>query len=1144
MSERLPPPGFEAVCTRRDAATVVGWFACGWIVACSATARAADPVDYARDIKPLLAQKCFACHGALKQQGGLRLDAAQLLRGGGDTGPVVEPRKVEESELWRRVKGVGNTPRMPPDGEGEHLTDAQLDMVRRWIEEGAATPEAEPVPADPRQHWSYRPAVRPALPNPVHAEWIRTPIDAFVATSLEREGLSPRVAAPREIWLRRVHFDLVGLPPTVEELRAFLADTDPLAEERVVDRLLARPAYGERWGRHWMDVWRYSDWYGSRGINEIRYSQRHIWRWRDWIVESLNVDKPYNRMLTEMVAGDELAPLDPHTLAATGFLGRNWYKFDRNVWMFETVEQTSQAFLGLTFRCARCHDHKFDPVTQEEYYRFRAFFEPHDVRTDPVSANLATEKDATLGEVLKEGLARVFDKDPAVKTHLFQRGDSRYPDESKVLAPGVPAALGGKLDDIVPVSLPAEAWYPALRPEASAALIAAAEVKVTAARKHVSDANGEFAAAENALANWKPAPAEVTSSWLRDDFAARSDETWQVVSGDWTWEGGRLAQKTVTSFATLVTKKNHPRDFRAKVRYRTLKGGTIRSVGFSFDQNGTGDSQDVYTSVNDSAPSIQAFHRAGGAQAYPAAGIVRTPLELEREIVVEVRVRGPLLSIVLDGVPKLDYVMPAPRRDGKFALWVHEGQAEFLEVDIAELVPTREDLAREVAERRLLVELAERDVEIAGAEVEACRARIAAERLRYGAGGGKATDEEIVTSARVAHAAVAKVGWLEERKAEWSAERRLSLLAETTGKIDEANVPPAIAEARGKLATARMAVEAKRVEMETPGETYAPLGATFPPTSGGRRLALAKWLADPHNPRTARIAVNHMWLRHFGQALVPSVANFGLNGDGPSHPELLDWLATELVENGWRMKPLHRMLVLSAAYRQGSSDIAPAAWGSAVADTAAKSEATPVAVDRNNRWLWRMNSRRLEAEAVRDALLATGGMLDTTLGGPEIPEGEGFSILRRSLYFRSTPNERMTLLDTFDAADPNGCYRRKESVVPAQALALMNSPLALDASRAIAESLCGTPTPDDEPNRRVFVRAAFERVLSRAPTDAEVSTCLAYLERVANGPTIEGDKSFPAGPTGRRPPSKDPARRARENLVHVLVNHNEFVTVR
>jgi hypothetical protein len=251
----------------------------------------------------------------------------------------------------------------------------------------------------------FEPVVRPPVPPPARG-WGRNAVDAFLAAEYPRHGVAPRDEATKAVLLRRVTLDLTGLPPTREELRAFLADTSPDAYEKVVDRLLASPRFGERWARHWMDVWRYSDW-GGFGT-EVRESQKHIWHWRDWIVESLNADKGYDRMAQEMLAADELAPGDPDAARATGFLARNWYVFNRNVWLDRTVEHTGKAFLGVTLNCARCHDHFFDPVSQKEYYSFRAIFEPYLVRTDHLPGVADTDVD---------GLPRVYDGQPATPTN-------------------------------------------------------------------------------------------------------------------------------------------------------------------------------------------------------------------------------------------------------------------------------------------------------------------------------------------------------------------------------------------------------------------------------------------------------------------------------------------------------------------------------------------------------------------------------------------------------------------------------------------------------------------------------------------------------------------------------------------------------
>ncbi|HRH94866.1 MAG TPA: DUF1549 domain-containing protein [Prosthecobacter sp.] len=413
-------------------------------------------VDYATQIKPLLKQKCYACHGGLKQKAGLRLDTVQLLLKGGKSGSAAKfiIERVSESDEHKR---------MPQ--EAAALSAEQIAMLREWIDAGAPGLANETPEADPRQHWAFQSVQRPALPKAAG----RNAIDAFVNEALETNQLTPLPEAPRSTLLRRVYLDLIGLPPTREELHAFLADTSPDAYERVVDRLLNDPRHGERWARHWMDVWRYSDWYGRRSANDVWNSAPQIWRWRDWIVKSLNADKGYDRMLAEMLAADEIAPLDDEAAVATGFLIRNWYALNPNQWMRDTIEHTGKAFLGLTFNCAHCHDHKYDPISHEDYFRFRAFFEPLGIRQDrwPGEADPGPFQEYEYVKQRKPnrlGAVRVFDKQLDAKTWFYTGGDERNRVESKgSLAPGVPAFLGSLT--IQPVSLPEGSVRPGLRPE-------------------------------------------------------------------------------------------------------------------------------------------------------------------------------------------------------------------------------------------------------------------------------------------------------------------------------------------------------------------------------------------------------------------------------------------------------------------------------------------------------------------------------------------------------------------------------------------------------------------------------------------------------------------------------------------------------
>ena len=1070
----------------------------------SLTATTCPGADYLRDVKPLLKHKCYACHGALKQQAGFRLDTATSLVKGGESGVTVSAGKPEESLLIDVLTGDAGF-QMPPDNEGAALTPKEIDVIREWIAAGAPLPEHEEPESDPKSWWSYRPIERAPLPEVSEVEWCRNDIDHFIAAQRDLKGLPHVAEAAKAVWLRRVFLDLIGLPPTRAEQDRFLADESPSAAEAIVDDLLNRPQYGERWGRHWMDVWRYSDWYGSRGINEIRYSQRHIWRWRDWIVASLNEDKGYDQMIREMLAADEISGGNASLLPATGYLGRSWYKFDRDVWMFETVERTGEAFLGLTFRCCRCHDHKFDPVSQEEYYRFRAFFEPHDVRTDPISALAGTQKDATLGQVLNDGVALVYDKTPDVATFRYERGDGRYPDKSKPLTPGVPAALGGTVD-IQPIDLPPETWYPLLRSGVRETLTEKSTADIAIAQQKLDEAQSvaKIAAERVVAAAALPEITDEPVILLQDDFSVANPAAWETLNGSWEYKEGKLLQSQVTSFATIVSKEDVVGDFLIHLRYRPLSPGTYRSVGFSFDYQDKGNSQDIYTSTGDARQSVQAFHRINGGQVYPQQGIVSTSLKVGEEAVLDVAVTGSSLTIDLNGERKLDYVMPVKRRDGKFALWVHQGAAEFLELKISQQAKSRETLERRKRDADLAVTVAQAEMNVADGEGTSIRKRLAAEVARY-----ITKDDDL--SAKLASEALA-------------AELALAVLKAQVDVAKAVASPDKLAEAQANLAKANDAVA-------NPAGDFTPVGEQFPKISTGRRAALSAWIVNANNPRTARIAANHIWGRHVGQPLVATPENFGLNGRQPTHPQLLDWLASELMANNWRMKPLHKQIVLSATYRMASA--------SAIAVTDAEDSSRAISdaseQDPENRFLWRMNSRRMEAEVVRDSALYLASRLNPTMGGPEIPEADGETNLRRSLYFRNTPNEKMLMLEVFDVADPNACYRRKESIVPHQSLAMMNSGLTQDSARAVAEQLAGEAD---------FVTAAFQTVLTRTPTTAEADRCQAFLNDHVTLLQRKTKQLFSAGGSAKRAPATDPVVRARENLVHVLFLHNDFVTIR
>ncbi|MBM3787421.1 MAG: DUF1553 domain-containing protein [Acidobacteria bacterium] len=781
----------------------------------------------------VLKARCAGCHSGVVVKSGLDVTSRKALLRGGDRGPAVVPGAPAESLLYKAAARTAE-PHMPYKSPA--LPAGELALLAKWIDAGALFEEAAAVSRD-TTHWAFQPVI--AKPGGV---------DTLVERQRAALGLRAADEANRRTLARRLYVDVVGVPPTVAEMQAFLNDTRRDAYAALVDKLLADPRYGERWGRHWMDVWRYSDWYGWRKANDVRFSAKFIWRWRDWIVESLNSDKGYDQMIREMLAGDEIAPGDPDVLRATGFLARNFSKYDRDGWMQDAVDHTAMAFLGLTVKCARCHDHKYDPIRQVDYYNFRAFFEPYQIRADRVAGE---------ADINKDGLSRIYDAHPGAATKLYVRGNVQEPDPDVKISPAVPGALAGELE-IRPVALQVQQYYPDLRPFV-----------------------------------------------LADLMAKAKDDT----------ERARAA----------FEKSKDPIDAKA----------------------------------------------LAAAEAY----------------------------------------------------------------------------------------------------VPALAARIAADQARY----SRPPDPRVEELSAEARKAQRTYGRLKATESVLRANQELA------DNLDEKKVPALQKQLQAALDALK----------QDGGGEHMPVGEKYPETSSGRRTALAGWIASEKNPLTARVAVNHMWMRHFGTPLVETPADFGRNGKTPVNQELLDWLAHELTSHNWSMKHIHRLLLQSKTYRMRSN----------------AADASNAKIDPENRYLWRMHSRRMESEAVRDSLLAVSGALDWTRGGAEIDADKAFDSKRRSLYLQHTPDVPAPFLKIFDGANPMECYRREETVVPHQALALANSEMSRALARTLAAKISGTGDG--------FVKAAFETVLGRPPSASELRTAAAFTAKPED----------------------------REDLVHVLFNHNDFVTV-
>ena len=819
---------------------------------------------YEKEIKPVLKERCYACHGALKQKAGLRVDTVAFIK----EANVIASGDPEKSELVQRIRSNDEEERMPP--EGHALTQVEVKAITDWITAGALAPEGERPEDDPLEHWAFQKIERPDIPK---VDGISHPVDALLAAKQKDRGIIPVAAVDRKLAIRRLYLDLIGLPPT----RGQLEDNRPW--EAIVDELLASPQHGERWARHWMDVWRYSDWYGLGA--QLRYSQRHLWHWRDWIVESLNENAGYDSMVRAMLAGDELFPDNPDQVRATGFLARNYFLFNRTTWLDNTIEHTGKAFLGLTINCAKCHDHKYDPISAVDYYRFRAIFEPHQVRLDPLPGDADLEKN---------GLPRVFDDNLEAVTYVHQRGDEKKPDKEMKIDPQVPEFLSAFASPIKELKLPLPAYAPGSRKWVQ-------EAQLEAAQKKVEKATAELVKVE---ATPEATPEEAAS---------------QMDLAKLKWDAARAEQKSVEA--------------------------TIAADQFRFANPGK----------------------------------------------------------------------------------------------------SNEDLFRTAARTQVTAVLAQSKVERLGTDAKKKKAAGEAKK---------------------------------------KAEERLARLDKGKVEYDSLRVT--------------------RKALETPAHKFTDYPSVFPDKSTGRRTMLANWIVSPENPLTARVAVNHVWMRHFGAPLVDSVFDFGRQAKEPEQLALLDLLAVEFMESGWSFRHLHRLIVTSEAWRRDSST--------------AKVDSHTREADPENRFYWRMNPRRMEAQVVRDSLLHLSGELDLTMGGSSVdPDGE---TKRRSIYFNHSPEKRSLFLSTFDDADLLQCYRRSESVVPQQALALSNSELAFEAAGRIAGKWGA------EKDSAALITELFLQILGRSPDEEEIGECVAFLS------------NFPSGQ----------GQRARSQLVHALLNHNDFVTIR
>ncbi|REJ85170.1 MAG: DUF1553 domain-containing protein [Planctomycetota bacterium] len=954
-----------------------------------------EKVDFIRDIRPILSNNCFQCHGpdSNTREADLRLDAKAGVFGGDDREPVIVPGEPEQSELLRRVSADDPDEQMPPaDSEYQRLSPDQIDLIRRWIAQGAEWEE----------HWAFITPERPDFPDIANADWPINGIDYFVLARMGRHGFEPSEEADKETLIRRVTYDLTGLPPSLEEVDAFLADDSPDAYERLVDRLLDSPHYGEHMTRYWLDAVRYGDTHGLH-LDNIR----SLWPYRDWLINAFNTNRPFDQMTIEQIAGDLLPEATLEQRVATGFNRCNVTTSEGGSipeefyvrYTVDRVETMSTVYMGLTLGCAVCHDHKFDPVSQKELYGLFAFY--NSFNENPMDGNallpppvieVPTDEQVQQRSELQTRLAGVNEK---IRTQLAA---IEYTDPN---AEATPESLEPEefvwIDDELPAGAQAQQsghpWE----------YVAAPEPVNTGEKAHKRTGDGLvqhfFTGANPPL---RIGQGDVLFTYVYLDPENPPQEI-MLQWNDGSWEHRAYWGENVIPWGQ--------------------DGQASRALGGDLPPAGEWVRLEVEAAKVGLEPGAMvngwAFTQHGGTVYWDTAGIVtRTPqagqtFDSQRVWELAVGEAADLPQPVKDAIK----VAPAERND---------------------------DQKR--ALREYFLENVHAETKQAFAELHAERSNIESEL-------------------NAVNAAIPK-----------------SMITE-------------------ELPEPKPAFVLNRGEYDNKGEPVERhLPSVLPPLPEGaplNRLGLARWLVDPAHPLTARVTVNRWWQRYFGTGLVKTAEDFGIQGDPPSHPELLDWLAVEFQESGWNVKEFQKLIVMSATYRQ-SSKITP----------------EKLAADPENRLLARGPRFRMEAEMIRDTALFVSGLLKPDIGGPSVkpfqPAGlwkavgysgsntvsfsqdDGPKLYRRSMYTFWKRTSHPPSMAIFDAPSRESCtVRRERTNTPLQALALMNDKQFVEAARHFAQRILRQGGKTDQ-ERLVF---AYRSVSARHPDARQLEILQTVLDR-------------------------------------------------
>ncbi len=1028
------------------------------------SANAAEPASdfFEKEIRPLLIEHCLTCHDAKKAKGGLRLTSRADMLKGGDLGPAVVPGKPKES-LLIQVLQYGNAAdlRMPPKGK---LPDAAIAKLTKWVADGAVWPDvgagtdtakAFKITDEQRQFWAFQPVTNPAAPAVKVAEWCKSDIDRFILNKIETAGLSPSPTADKRTLIRRVTFDLTGLPPTPEAIKQYLGDSSPNAFEKVIDRLLASPAYGERWGRHWLDVARFADSRDSRGQgNDIDILEG--WQYRDWVIRAFSKDLPYDQFVKLQIAGDVMPPTEPgginaDGLTATGLLTLGeWGTGDADKEKMVTdivndqIDVVTRSFLGLTVGCARCHDHKFDPISQRDYYALAGIFFSSKILPGPGAKTNGS---------------------PMLRTPLISPAETaeraRITNQIKTLE----AAVAAKQAEA------ATAAAKNLLPQTAAYLFAAWDyAQATKKRPPLADYAKSMNMNEAALAKWldllTPRGYQLMAKAERDSGGVKGFHMWKN-AGDCP----NAMLNTTADELSILTFKLPPKSVcvhpgpknGVAVVWDAPVAATVNIVGKVADRDGSCGDGIAWKIVVGSRVLAEGAINNGGTAMLTGEALknvaVRPGDRIELQILpkaayecdttlVELEITDATATTTWNltaDVLAHDTLNPVPDKNGHPAVWRF--------VDMADAKPVAPAVTAVPAIGAI------KDRAAAEAKItEFAKTFTAADATSpfY----SPASDSPGILSLRAELVAI---------------KARPMPPVQNVLAIQEGGIPggmfPGIQDVPVHIRGSYTRLEKDRVPRRFP-EILAPpnqqsLGDM---TKGSGRKELAEFVAGPANPLTARVMVNRVWAWHFGEGLVRTPSNFGKLGDRPTHPELLDHLATAFVADGWSLKKLHKRILLSATYQQSSAGA-----------EAAKAK------DPDNRLFTRANMHRLEAESLRDSLLAVAGKLDPSPGGVSFTD---FNTPRRTVYLRTVRSDKSNFQSLFDAADSETpTEKRTVSTVAPQALFLMNNPFALAQAKAFAARVQAMPGDDT-----AKLTAAYELLYGRPPTVEEAGVTLGFLK--------------------------------------------------